>query len=448
MKRLSLVIAVFFLAVIFVLPTSTLAATEPGVKPNSFFYFFDTAFERVSLFFTFNSEKKARKALEYADERLAEAEAVAKEKNTDAVKTAVAGYESSIALAAEKSKEVKDKGNAEGLLASIADSTSKHQEILSDILSKVPDEAKEAITKAMEASRKGQEEAAKQIAELKGEVEQLKKEVAELKQQDSQANQNNQSVEIEKLRQEVEELKKKTTQAVSNTKPTPASIEKTGISSPKQASPIENSQPVLLPPVQQSTQTPLPMPANPSIAPPTIEQLADVRRFCLSAGSRDVNMKSICDGPVFMQGYYSNIIFRTAVDDIIKKYFVILSDQERQRIAAEKAKIDCIMAPTPKDELGFDPAIQNYSRQLRCGTLTEADKTNYELSRIKSSADEMRYRLDSKISFHSFYLDPIKAPTFSTPQWQIRWEGSGGTVTDSSGSFYQFYCEDNTCRSY
>jgi hypothetical protein len=183
---------------------------------------------------------------------------------------------------------------------------------------------------------------------------------------------------------------------------------------------------------------------QPYVAPPTTQQLIDLRRFCLS----DSFINSVCQDQNFMPGYYSNEKFRLAVDDLIKKYYAILSANEQQKIAAEKTKLDCILAPTPEDERVFDPATQNYLRQIRCGTVTDADRTNYELSRIKSSVDELKYRLDSKISFPSFYLDPIKAPTFSNPRWEIRWEGSGGTVTDSSGNFYQFHCEDNTCRSY
>ncbi|MFH1162387.1 MAG: DUF5667 domain-containing protein [Candidatus Jorgensenbacteria bacterium] len=205
MKKSSFVTILLFLVVVFALPVSASAAANAGVKPGSFFYFFDTTFERVSLFFTFSPEKKAQKALEYADERLAEAEALAEEKDTSAVKTAVAGYENNIAYATEESKQIKNKEKAEGLLASITDNTSKHQEILSDVLSRVPDEAKEAITKAIEASRKGQDEATKQIAELKGEIEKLKKEVAELKKESSDPQAN----EVEKLKKEVEELRLK-----------------------------------------------------------------------------------------------------------------------------------------------------------------------------------------------------------------------------------------------
>lgn len=181
-----LIALVLVSAVILISPVSASAAANAGVKPGSFWYGFDLAFEKINLFFTFNSEGKSRKALEYADERLAEAEAVAENNNTDAVKTAIANYESNIAFAAEKAKDVGEKEKAEALLTSIADNTSKHQEILADVLAKVPDEAKEAITKAIEASRKGQEEAMQKIAELKGEVEKLKQEVVELKIKDEE----------------------------------------------------------------------------------------------------------------------------------------------------------------------------------------------------------------------------------------------------------------------
>ena len=180
MKKLFLTLALLLITA-FSLPAPASAATNPGVKPGNFFYFFDTTFEQIGLFFTFSSEKKAEKALAYADERLAEAEAIAGDNNAEAVKTAITNYESNIALAAEKSKEVQDKEKAENLFTLIADNTLKNQEVLSAVLIKVPEEAKEAIMRAIEASRKGQEEAIQQIAELKSEIEQLKKEVTDLK---------------------------------------------------------------------------------------------------------------------------------------------------------------------------------------------------------------------------------------------------------------------------
>lgn len=221
MKKLFLSL-ILLLVAIFSLPASASAATSAGIKPGSFWYNFDIAFEKINLFFIFNSESKARKSLEYADERLAEVEAVAESDNTDAVKTAITNYESNIAFATEKSKDVAEPGKAEALFVSIADNNSKHQEILAGVLAKVPDEAKEAITKAIEMSRKGQEEAMTKIAELKSEIDRLKKEVVELKEKKTETDNTNQSSEIEKLKREIEELKNtKTTSPVVDVNPKP-----------------------------------------------------------------------------------------------------------------------------------------------------------------------------------------------------------------------------------
>ena len=86
-------------------------------------------------------------------------------------------------------------------------------------MSKVPEEAKEAITKAVEASRRGQEEAIKKITELKQEVAGLKQEVAELKKQQGansatppqNINAENQSTSIKELKQEVTKLNNRLT---------------------------------------------------------------------------------------------------------------------------------------------------------------------------------------------------------------------------------------------
>ena len=47
---------------------------SPGITPDSPFYFFDKLGKSIGMAFTFGSEAKARKALQYAEERLAEAQ--------------------------------------------------------------------------------------------------------------------------------------------------------------------------------------------------------------------------------------------------------------------------------------------------------------------------------------------------------------------------------------
>ena len=181
-----LTFAVFLvLAVALVLPVSVSAKTKAGTKPGSFFYFFDKAFERADLFFTFNSEKKAEKALEHADERLAEAEESANENDQKAVETAMKDYQENISLAETEAKAIKDETKTKNLLSIIASSTSSHQEVLEKVLEKVPEEAKKAIQKAIEVSKKGKEEAMREVPEFNGDVEKLKNEAVELKKESS-----------------------------------------------------------------------------------------------------------------------------------------------------------------------------------------------------------------------------------------------------------------------
>jgi len=181
-----------------------------------------------------------------------------------------------------------------------------------------------------------------------------------------------------------------------------------------------------------------------NVTTPTLEQLSRLRNFCLL----DFTLNSAFCGTKSMQGYYTNENYRWLIDDAINKYYTALSSQKTQKIAAEKQISDCLMAPTPENERTQDPATQNYLRQLRCGTVTPTDKTNYELSRIKSSLDELKYRLDTKTTFTPVLLDPI--PTLkSKTSWQLRWEGPGmGSVVYSNGDSYKFHCDDMGCKSY
>lgn len=124
MRKSLIALLILFVSLAVMAPTQAFAASGGGVKPGNLFYFFDTTLEKIGLFFTFNSEKKAHKALEYADERLAEIESVSEDNNSDGVKTALVNYENNMALAAENSKEVVNKEKAEILFTSIADNTS------------------------------------------------------------------------------------------------------------------------------------------------------------------------------------------------------------------------------------------------------------------------------------------------------------------------------------
>ncbi len=90
---------------------SELSVSDPGITPDSPFYFLDKASERLSLAFTFNKEKKAKKALKFAEERLAELEEMTQEGKVDDAQKAEEGYSQAVEEATTSLKDVEVDGD-------------------------------------------------------------------------------------------------------------------------------------------------------------------------------------------------------------------------------------------------------------------------------------------------------------------------------------------------
>lgn len=212
---------------------------KAGINPGSPFYFIDTFFEKASLFFTFSTESKAKKALSRAEERLAEVKVLAskeKLKNPEIIEKTIAKYEKELAIATEKSKDLKQKEKSEEVLSLILEKTLNHQEVLNSVLQEVPEQAKPALEKAIEVSSKGYDKALGELVVLRQEIENLKKEIEELKQQEQTIEES----EFKQLKKEIEDLKKQLggqktqqpqstpfkTQEVQQKNPTPSPIPK------------------------------------------------------------------------------------------------------------------------------------------------------------------------------------------------------------------------------
>jgi hypothetical protein len=148
---------------------------NPGLTPDSPFYFLDTLGERISLFFARGAEAKAKKALAIAEEKLAEAEVMADEGNEAAAEVAANRYGETISQAAGVLAQAAQSGEGfdEELKSLVTKATSIHLDVLSRIYEKVPKEAQEAIQGAMEKSSQGGEKALEAIdkKEIKEEVQ-------------------------------------------------------------------------------------------------------------------------------------------------------------------------------------------------------------------------------------------------------------------------------------
>ncbi len=129
---------------------------SPGLTPDSPFYFFDKLGKNIGMFFTFGSEAKARKALQYAGERLAEAQLMAARNKIKEMERATGDYDMYMTRVREKLAETSRQDGSDNISERVAITITKHLEVLESFKAQVPEKAREALGHAREASIKGQ----------------------------------------------------------------------------------------------------------------------------------------------------------------------------------------------------------------------------------------------------------------------------------------------------
>ena len=139
---------------------------DPGLTPDSPFYFLERIAEEIGNFFTFGDLKKAERYTTLAAERLAEAKAVAEKGKSELVEKTLERYEMQLQNSIIRAKKAQNKGeNAEEVMTRVGLATQKHLEVLAEVYEKVPEQAKPAIENAMEVSLKGHEKAVETLKE-------------------------------------------------------------------------------------------------------------------------------------------------------------------------------------------------------------------------------------------------------------------------------------------
>ncbi len=137
--------------------TATEEETEPGLTPDSPFYFLKTWVEKIRLFFAFSPKGKVTLLTKFAETRLAEAQAMVKRGKPEIAEKCVDRYEKCLERAEEEIKK-KDKVDKD-VYETVAEATSKHTAVLQGLLEKVPEQAKDAIEHAIEVSQRGHDRA-------------------------------------------------------------------------------------------------------------------------------------------------------------------------------------------------------------------------------------------------------------------------------------------------
>jgi hypothetical protein len=135
---------------------------DPGLTPDSPFYFFDNLTKQISMFFTLGDEAKAGKALRYAEERLAEARAMAAENRVRETERAANGYEGYMAQVRQR---LEDRIVSTVLSERVAVAAARHLDLLERVREQVPREAGDALECARKASADGQLNALRALAQ-------------------------------------------------------------------------------------------------------------------------------------------------------------------------------------------------------------------------------------------------------------------------------------------
>jgi hypothetical protein len=135
---------------------------DPGITPDSPFYFLDGWGKQISLAFTFRAESRVQKALRYADERLAEMDAMMAQNKTQAATRAAAGYQNYLEIAARNMEQARlksvDASEGAALMAE------RHLGYLCEVAGNVSGDARMLVTQIRERAMTCQENALMNMA--------------------------------------------------------------------------------------------------------------------------------------------------------------------------------------------------------------------------------------------------------------------------------------------
>ncbi len=138
---------------------------DPGMLPDSLFYFLKSWTEGIGTVFTFGEGKKAERFLNLSEKRLAEAKALIERGSMEHATRTIERYEEQLERAMQRAERGKEKGlDTDKVLERISERTLKHQEVLADVYERVPEEAREGIERAMENSMRGHEESLRAVS--------------------------------------------------------------------------------------------------------------------------------------------------------------------------------------------------------------------------------------------------------------------------------------------
>jgi len=207
-------------------------AETGGIGPDNPLYIFDTAFDKLQLWLTWNPEAKARLAIKIAEERLMEAKEMAKKNKTKEAEIAVAGYEEMLNETERALEAIPEDGSAEisegaakkvaGIQAELQNLTLKAlvviQHVSQKVIAKAPEEAKPALQRAFERVTQHLQKVEQRMQEKRERIKLKLKAVLNLTTEEAENLTQNIEAEtgLKKAKEKVKRVKEKTGKAPRN----------------------------------------------------------------------------------------------------------------------------------------------------------------------------------------------------------------------------------------
>jgi len=139
-------------------PTVDYYLPYPGILPDNILYPLKMVRDKILLFLTFDPVKKAERLLLFADKRVNAAKSLIEGGKVELGISTMTKGEKYLEQAIAQTEKAKQAGkDTTALYEKLAQATLKHQEVLTGVLVKVPDEAKGMVQEALQYSRQGYE---------------------------------------------------------------------------------------------------------------------------------------------------------------------------------------------------------------------------------------------------------------------------------------------------
>ena len=135
---------------------------DPGITPDSPFYVFDTLGKNIGMFFTFGPEAKTKKALQYAEERLSEAQAMEAKNRLRETTRATNDYNSFMTMVNENVQKAAQRGTSDNASETAAATTARIRDRLDKLKDKLPRELKKDADRV--SDNETREDAAREAA--------------------------------------------------------------------------------------------------------------------------------------------------------------------------------------------------------------------------------------------------------------------------------------------